>query len=358
MPHAIPISFLAEFQQQLVGTWENLNFGTDDQGKPVGGPENPLSYNIMPLPERADPDGYILKNFSYSERLKFNNDDVAKTLAIAAEAANRGSLVSQNCRALFYEQQVKFAEGPAAGKVVHVENGAWLWVPRFVQQPGPYPANPDLQMVTDALQQPGDMTIAKQISVPHGNSVLALGSFFTHVEPNAGGGFSPDPYFKGSPYIPDAPAPYPSPAVAVETGVANPALKSNLNADKRYQTLLAGGPPGNDYQNPQPLLTQWPNKPLQMAVAIIKPTKYLHWSVTTEPINGGKGVVTNIPFEREVSRVSEYWAEYWMLFKEGKRYLSYTQTILMVLKILDQKTGIVSPYTFPHVTCNTVTFHA
>lgn len=356
MPHAIPIAFLAEFQQQLVGDWKNIDFGTDGQGKPVGGPENPLSYNIMPLPQRSDPDGYILKNFSYSERLKFNNNDVAHTLAIAAGAPNRGSLVSQNCRAIFYEQQVMFAEGPAAGTVVHVENGSWLWLPRFVQQPGPYAVDVDAQMASDALQQQGDMTIAKQISVPHGNSILALGKFDSHAEADPGGAYSPDPYISGSPFIPDAPAPYPSPAVAVETGVADPALKSNLNADIRYQTLHVGNAVDRDYQNPQPLLTQWPNKPLQMAIAIIKPEKYLHWNVTTEPIDGGEGIVSNIPFETEVSKVTQYWADYWMLFKGRKKYLAYTQTILMVLKIEDKVSGRLIPYVFPHVTCNTVTY--
>jgi hypothetical protein len=93
----------------------------------------------MPLPENGN---YILKNFKYHERLKFNDGDDIHPLAIAAEAPNRGGLVSQNCRALFYERQVRFAEGSAKGEVVHVENGAWLWLPRFVQQRGPYPPNP------------------------------------------------------------------------------------------------------------------------------------------------------------------------------------------------------------------------
>ncbi len=170
MPSAIDISFLAEFQQQLVGNWMNVAFGHDENGREVGGVDNPLSYNIMPLPETADPDGYILKNFKYYELINFND-----TLAVAAEAPNRGGLVSQNARALFYEQQVNFAEGPAKDKGVHVENGAWLWLPRFVQQAGPYPGDIDHEAVSDALSQPGDISVAKLISVPHGNSILALG---------------------------------------------------------------------------------------------------------------------------------------------------------------------------------------
>jgi len=90
MPYATKINTLVEFQQELVGYWENAPFGTDSKGKSVGGNDNPLSYNIMPLPEAKAPDGYILKNFKYHERLKFNNDDSVNTLAVTAEAPNRG----------------------------------------------------------------------------------------------------------------------------------------------------------------------------------------------------------------------------------------------------------------------------
>lgn len=101
MPSPAPISILSPFQQQLVGNWMNQNFGNDDQGKPVGGPSNPLSYNIMPLPQISDPDGYILKNFRYYEKLHFNDDQSFTTLAITARAPNRGGQVNQDARAVF-----------------------------------------------------------------------------------------------------------------------------------------------------------------------------------------------------------------------------------------------------------------
>ncbi|MGA7158784.1 MAG: heme-binding protein [Acidobacteriaceae bacterium] len=359
MPLPAPMSILAEFQQQLVGTWSNQDFGTDSKGKPAGGPENPLSYNIMPIPQTSDPDGYILKNFKYHERLKFNGTDATTTLAIAADAPNRGGLVSQNCRALFYEQQVMFAEGPGVNTVVHVENGAWLWVPRFVQQDGPYAANVNAEQVQDSLQQPSDVSIAKQISIPHGNSILALGGFDTQAEPGGEGVCRRQPMIKGSPVVPDAPSPYPTPSIAIENPAAPPppTLISNLNVGARYTTKLINSP-GNptNFQNPHPLLTQCPNRPLQEAVKIIAPESYMHWSVTTEAGQHGKGVVTNIPFERAVSNVTAYFADYWMLFKGKKRYLAYTQTILMVLTIYNRATKRNETYTFPHVTCNTVTF--
>lgn len=360
MPALAPINILAEFQQELVGDWKNLDFGHDDHGVPVGGDENPLSYNIMPLPETSDPDGYILKNFKYHERLHFNNDQTANTLAVAARAPNRGGQVNQDARALFYEQQVMFAEGPGKGTVVHVENGAWLWFPRYIQQTGPYPANAPGNEVSDALQQQSDISVAKQISIPHGNSILALGNFDTVPGPNGAGAWRGNSKINGSPVIPDGAPPYPNPAVAVPIpdGTPIPAvLKSILNADQRYDTQRTSSPTDpNDYENPHPELTRYPNKPLQEAVAIIKPDSYIHWRVTTEQLPNGKGIVTNIPFEREVSRVSEYYAEYWLLFKDAKKYLSYTQTILMVLKIPGKETERVHEYVFPHITCNTVTY--
>ncbi|MDX1802109.1 MAG: heme-binding protein [Marinobacter sp.] len=360
MPYAAKIGHLAEFQQELVGEWENQTLGKDSNGKSVGGEDNPLSYNIMPLPQVWDDDGYILKNFTYTERLKFNDDNDKNTLAIAAEAPNRGGLVTQNCRAVFYEQQVRFAEGPAKGNVVHVENGMWLWLPRFVQQDGPYPDDIDKEAVTDALSQPADMSIAKQIAVPHGNSILAIGRFDTVPDPK-GKGTSPcqsTPRIKGAPVIPDAPFPYPLPEDAIDNAAPSPSLISALNVDERYTTLRDSL---SDFQNPHPDLTQCPNRPLQEAVALIKPDFYMHWQVNTQPFPNDRlgGIVTNIPFQERVSDVTDYAADYWLLYKGKKKYLAYTQTILMAMTI--RKKGCLQDdpgkrYIFPHVTCNTVTF--
>ncbi len=355
MPYPAKISHLARFQQELVGRWENRPLGKLGKGKPLGGEKNPLSYNIMPLPQELDPDGYILKNFKYYERLKFNDDDVENTLAIAAEAPNRGGQVSQNARALFYEQQVKFAEGPAKNEVVHVENGAWLYLPRFVQQKGPYPKDIDKEPVTPALSQPTDVSVAKQIAVPHGNSILALGSFDTVSEAKGSALCEKNPVIPGSPVIPDGPLPYPMPA----TPVANPkppppTFISCLNADERYSTQMANP---KDFQNPHPDLTQCPNKPLQEAVALIKPDRYMHWHVTTRPLLNGHGHVTNIPFEQRVSDVTDYWADYWLLFKgKNEKFLAYTQTMIMTLMIKTKKRPVPEMFCFPHVTCNTVTY--
>ena len=211
-------------------------------------------------------------------------------------------------------------------------------------------------MVAQSVQQPADILIAKQMSIPHGNSILALGSFDT-VATAAGksGPWSGNPVIEGSPVIPDGMPPYPfatKRATSPDGTPIPPAPVSNLNADNRYSTQKTSSPTdANDYQNPHPDLTLAPNKPLQEAVAIIKPTSYMHWRVTTDPLENGHGMVTNIPFEQRVSNVTTYSAEYWMLFKEQAKYLAYTQTILMVLIVKGQK------YVFPHLTCNTITYY-
>lgn len=330
----------------MIGTWKNQTFG-QQHGKDVGGQDNPLSYNVMPLPQESAPNGYILKNFTYYETIHFNDCNADTTLAIGAGAPNRGGHITQDCRVLFYEQQVRFAEGPAQDSVVHVENGAWLYLPRFVQRPGPYPNDPMVE-VPDSQKQPIDMNIAKQIAVPHGNSILALGAYDTVSSADGEGVCKRSPKLPGRPVIPDAPFPYPLPADEV------------LDVDYRYSQALGDDA---DFQNPHPELTQCVNQPLQQAVHVINPNAYLHWRVTTRPLGVDigtgrevRGHVTNIPFEQRVAEVTDYFADYWMLSKDHGTtypYLAYTQTILMRMRVkVDDE---FKEFIFAHVTCNTLT---
>jgi hypothetical protein len=98
-----------------------------------------------------------------------------------------------------------------------------------------------------------------------------------------------------------------------------------------------------------------------LALGIIEPQAFMHWRVTTLPLFGGKGVVTNIPFEQRRSQVTEYWADYWLLSqdpnaKESKLfdYLLYSQTILLRIRITADDDKTAQEYVFPHVTSNIV----
>ncbi len=302
---------------ELVGTWTNRPLPNAPDS--AGGQSNPLSYNVMPLPQNSPqpgkPDyGYILKNFTYYETLQFNDK---AAVATPVTAPNRGGNFTQNPFALFYDQQVRFAEGPNVEQIVHEENGAWLYLTTAAQTIGPYSKNGTEP--GPVSPQPKDIEIAKQISIPHGNSILALGSFERK---------------DGIPTIPVAPPPF-APA-----GLDSEPFTELLNQE-------------DNYQNPQPALTKNPNQAIQDAVDLIKPNAYIHWKVTTKPLPSGKGATTNIPFEQRRASVDDYEADYWLMSTDGGKtfnYLSYTQTIFMTLTIHD-KPG----YLFPHVTCNTVT---
>jgi hypothetical protein len=318
MPVAAIPNGLAEFQNLLIGTWQNQNIGKSDQG----GQTSPFSFNLMPLPQAqsqmGQDDGYILKNFSYYETLKFDdNSDVA----LPATAPNRSGNSLQVPTSLFYEQQVFFAEGPGVNTIVHVENGAWLNIQTGKKIVGPYGTPTSAPIELDhPNRQPPQITIAKQMSIPHGNSILALGKFA-------------DPAV-GAPVIPDSASTLPVPVMG-----ANP-IDTSPYTQTLDQTI--------NYQNPTPSLTANPNAAIQNAVKAIAPNMFITWSVTT----ANSGNTMNIPFEQREANVSDYSASYWLLSTDaGKTYshLVYTQDITMQIPI----NGTL--YNFPHVTCNCVT---
>jgi hypothetical protein len=411
MPYAAKPSELAEFQCLLIGSWSNDPDKVKDD-KIVDQNGGPLSFNVMPLPQIPEQDtrpadqqrleypelppapaenpiidpgygGFVLKNFTFTETIRFNGANLTDNpmhrdpaaLAIIAGAPNRGGGYTQFSHAVFYDQQVRFAEGPEGptgalvnpankakglGNVVHVENGAWLHLQSQHQHLGPYLLDKKNGpwVYRTKLPQPPYITIAKQIAVPHGNSVLALGNF--DIVGSAYG--KPIVKFPGAPAIPDAFVPYPAPADIITGKHTNP-----------YDRVI--NPPA-DYENSNPEWTWNANEPLQIAVKKINPTSFIHWQVTTLPLPGGNGIVTNIPFEDRKAKVTEYWADYWLLSTDPKfdpdhpeknddvqyDYLVYNQTILMEMDIfvgVEGKDSIADPksfrrYVFPHVTSNTV----
>ncbi len=317
MPVAATAHTLAEFQLHLIGTWGNASL-TDDPNGP-GSVQDPLSYNVMPLPQKTpqgDQDtGYILKNSTFCESTVFDGDG---GVAIPTTAPNRGFSTLQLPTAVYYRQHVMFAQGPGAAgpgdHTVHTENGSWLHLLSGDPLVGPY----EPLVVSGHDDQPTDITIAKQMSVPHGNSILALGTFDT---------------IAGTLTIPDAPTP------TLPVGV-----------DTTPYTTLLDQP--DDYQNPEPDWTANPRLPLQQAVPLIGPDQTIHWQVTTRFVPGGQGAVVNIPFEDRAAKVIDYGAEYWLMSSDGGHsydHLAYTQEIRLSLLLAD------GHHEFPHVTSNVVT---
>lgn len=115
-------------------------------------------FNVMPVPAGSAPDGYELFNATYFEQMTIS--------ALPGTAANRASTFQQVGFPLFYEQRVYFADTAAENTLIHAENGSWLHLQYQSESGEP----PNTQM------QPAATAYVKQVSVPHGNDVLATGS--------------------------------------------------------------------------------------------------------------------------------------------------------------------------------------
>lgn len=282
--------------QYLVGTWTNQNLPNSTQGDK----KSPYSYCVMSLPQG---DTYILKNFSYYEEVTFS--------AINGTAPNRGGLGTQVANTLFYEQRVFFAEGPTINELVHAENGSWLYLTGEKQKIGPYNDGGD---VPGSEAPTSKYNIVKQVSVPHGNSILAPGHFSLK---------------EGKPEIPAL-----TPEEVYPKGVDT----------KPYETKSVG--------NPNVEFTANPNKPLIDALPSINPLYYLEFTVDSE---NGEHPVTNMGFEQQHARVTHYKATYWLEQHSPQHplLLQYTQTIYMEIPITVN--GEQKKIIFPHFTTNTLT---
>ena len=144
----------------FIGTWNS----------PTGA--NATGYNVMPLPQADAPNGYITKNFPYFEEISF--------AAIAGGAPNREGKYTQASSVLFYEQRVYIADNadpngvqPIQNTLIHAENGTWLYHVIQNQVEGPY--GPGFVPDTNIPVQDPTVQYNKQISVPHGVSVLMTG---------------------------------------------------------------------------------------------------------------------------------------------------------------------------------------
>lgn len=258
----------------LVGTWNNPT--TADPGEQLG-------YNVMPLPQDDTPssDNVILKDFHYFEEMTFS--------AIPGDAANRGGDFQQNCWVLFYEQRVYFGNdaGSDENMLVHAENGDWLHLVNVAQDKGAI-ENPD-EPIPDPnpITQPA-LPIVKQVSVPHGNSILAPGITMTHP---------------GPPVINDV--------NTIPTGQTTPELLSIYN--------------NGQYDRTNPKLN--PNIVLWNALEGKQVKQTTKFEVSTA--NPG-GAVTNISFEKKKANVSQFHTTFWLSeLEDGTSMLQYSQTMEM-----------------------------
>ncbi|MGI9273923.1 MAG: heme-binding protein [Endozoicomonas sp.] len=269
----------------LIGTW-------------VSNPRN--GFNVMPLPEATARDGFILKNFFYYEEVTFS--------AIAGKVANRGGTDEQDSYTLFYEQRVFFSDGPQKDQLVHAENGAWLHLIKTQQKLGPVGFGPMPSPPAPDPVPPQDPAteIVKQVSVPHGNSILANGSFTV---------------FEGRPEIPDVSA-------------------LPIDAPESFNLLYGPNEPGNPNVNP--------NVVLQGALSLT-PEEVLRTTLI-DVDSDNQGNVVNTPFMVSHINVSRFRNQLWLEeLATGAVQMQYSQNITLDFPQAD---GTVIQ--FPHIVANTL----
>jgi hypothetical protein len=294
----------------LVGTWTNLF---------TAGPFLTSGWNMIsvpaPPPSPFSPsDGFTLEVIPYQETLTFQ--------AAVISAGNRSSPNSETIYGLIYQQNISslcntelcnsMGFGPGTG--LHAETGMFLYL-------------------TDTQQ------IVRLATIPHGNSILAIG---TASEVSSGfGNTTANPVVVPSfiPFGTPATASFPTPQVGMD----------------QYNSLQFAGP-----TTPQP-------PPLKDVVFDqTDPNSFLAGSLLGTTVNSATlislstqtetGGVLNTPFlQNNVSSVNvnmDLWIENVTNNKTGATglQLQYTQTINLSFTPI----GAIAPVIFPHVTLNTL----
>ena len=235
--------------------------------------------------------------------------------AIPGDAANRGGSFQQNCWVLFYEQRVYFGADASPGAqntLVHAENGDWLHLVNAPQKEGPAEGGSTEPAPEGGIPVP-PYPIVKQVSVPHGNSILATGK-------------APTSGKDGAPSFP----------IAENNTMplnATQAIKDYYNKTAESQPLLL---------EPVQILQDYVDKYNTGDQGI---AGWIEFSFSTR--NPG-GAVTNIIFENKFAKVTNSTTTYWLeTLYDGSKQLQYYQNIEMEF-------GNNPGVTFYHIDANTM----
>ena len=317
----------------LVGTWSSEPAGT-------------YAYNVMPLPQDNVTDDFILKNFPYLEEVTFAE--------IPGNAPNRGGGFTQVANTLFYEQRVYFSPTTGGSEfpvptdseymLVHAENGSWLFLDTNYQFPGAFPPPksapvPFPEGTSSLPEQDPSVSIVKQMSVPHGNSILATGT----VDPPAKFPVNPPPIVSpNDPQTPMLPTNSGSPKIPQLNAIPN-FMGSPYGADKYGTSMMQGGVESNPNINPCIKLVDY--------LTANPPSNYIHFKVSAPAKE-----ITNITFETGHANVNGYTMEIWLLNPgTPNAALMYYQNIGMALTLSSSSDAATKVVQFPHITANVVT---
>jgi hypothetical protein len=285
----------------LKGTWEGAAF---------------MGWNVIAVPgplHTGGAGGFILEVIPYRERLKFTPVVIAGNRGVF----NNNGQAEQQITGLMYEQIViSVCPSELCGKMgfpdgaeIHAETGLILYIKDCV--------------LTDGKASCGDaeFTIARLATVPHGNSVLALGT--AHTDTPADNNFF---------------------------GEAN-TLPVPVTSGEQF-TLAYTDPYTRVPQFPQ-FNQRDPNTFLQKTLdeAFAKITSMTTINMSTKHQTGG---ILNIPFNQTKVQTMDMSATFWIQHIQGQEMpqLQYTQTINLNFPGNGRKGPM--PVIWPHVTVNTL----
>jgi hypothetical protein len=293
---------------QLPGTWRNVS------SLPGRG------WNMIALPFADGPFGYRLLVNQYNETLKFttvDNNVPNRGLKIKGcgneydRKVKKGNGGDQFLAAIDYEQsitQIAQEDSPDSGlagktcATIHHETGLWLYMKNH---------------------QTNCLNIARSASIPHGNSVLALGESTRHK----GAPVIPDVSGLPEGVVPDIDSPY----LAPYKHFTNPLFKNLFNP-----------------VTPNDLL-----KAANRGVNIVK-TTVLDVDTTLE-----SGGIQNIPFVVKQADASDMKSTFWIQELAEKDIngdpvlrLQYSQVIF--LDFFQRRDGAPGRIRWPHVSINTL----
>lgn len=231
---------------------------------------------------------------------------------VGAKVRNRGGSVDQYVGALEYNLQITNLEN---GEVLHVENGMWLYLGNI---------QPDSRSLTP------NFTIARSATIPHGDSVLALGN---SVSANS------------APTIPNIDTRPPDIGVA-QLGYLDP-----------YDPPW---PAGENWVNPNALL----QKRIQGQKILRTTTLTLDTLNADVSTNTRWGGIHNIPFIKRHANATRFQGTFWIetvqVPNSNQTYqqLQYSQNTSLEFHKKFSKSGtppgLVGLITWPHVNINTL----
>lgn len=287
----------------LKGTWS-----TSDKG-----------WNLIALPFKhpSAPFNYRLLMNQYGEFLNFKTAD--KNVPNRGITLDANGHTDQLIDALDYEQtisQVAAEDFPNSnlrssdGKGIHHEPGLFLQILNHITTVGE-----------------NELRVARLGTVPHGDSVLAMGTVDV---------------FEGAPIIPNL--------NALPIGVSQDLTKPYLSPYNHFEQnpfLGTVNPPPPGFPG---FFASNANAILQFAVSTlgnVKQTTILHFDTKF-----GTGGIVNIPFIVNEANATDMEATFWIMeLEDGRFAMQYSQTVMLDFFKRPDSEGLIK---WPHVSINTL----